>query len=123
LIDCPGNSLQSEICAVTGGSLMQNDTWYILMDGLAINADDEPHFVKASKEVDLFKIPEFEKEAIEKIESAVSDGEPITDIECALAENKDMVDGILDDLTGADNNDRIVLPEDKVHFLQIKGRK
>lgn len=117
--------------------MLQNDTWYILMDGLAINADDEPHFVKAVKEVDLFKIPEFEKNAIQKIESSVSNGETISDIQAALAENKEKVDGILDELVsdggssgssdGSSGSNavapRTVDPENKVHFLEIKKYK
>jgi len=48
MIDCPGDPTQSEICAVTESSLFQNDTWYILMEGLAINSGGRPYFVRSS---------------------------------------------------------------------------
>lgn len=37
LIDCPGDSEQSEICAVTGGSYFMNHTWHILLDGQGLS--------------------------------------------------------------------------------------
>jgi hypothetical protein len=44
-IDCVGEPEQTEICAVTGSSFFQNDTWTILLDGLAMVVDGSPRFV------------------------------------------------------------------------------
>jgi hypothetical protein len=45
-IDCPGqgDEGQSEICAVSGGSPAQKYAWYILLEGVAITANERPKF-------------------------------------------------------------------------------
>ena len=45
-IDCPGDGDegQSEICAVTGGSASQNYSWYILLEGITITANEKPQW-------------------------------------------------------------------------------
>jgi len=97
---------------------MQNDTWYILMDGLSINADQEPHFVKIDVIEDDFELPEIDAEAISEVEDAVNDGEPTDDIAGKLADNKDLVDEVLDDMD--DEEEYVPTEEDKVHFLSFK---
>ncbi len=46
-LDCPGDADegQSEICAVSGGSAAQNYSWYILLDGISITANDSPKWI------------------------------------------------------------------------------
>ncbi len=64
LIDCPGSVEQSEVCAVTGASYFQNDTWYIFLEGLALSVDRKPHFVIAPNEPSMPDIPEAQKNLI-----------------------------------------------------------
>jgi len=89
------------------------------MDGLAINADEEPHFVFASKESDLFKMSEFEANAIKKVEEALDTGEPISDITATLAQNKDTVDSVLNSLTSNSESSYVPKDEDRVRTVSI----
>ena len=43
-INCPGGDGQTRVCAVTGRSFADKDSWYILLDGKSITANDEPKF-------------------------------------------------------------------------------
>jgi hypothetical protein len=57
--------------------LYQNDTWYILLDGLAINSGGRPYFVKGTgKKLTMDEveesIPESEKEIIRKAEEGLN---------------------------------------------------
>eukprot|EP00742_Colponemidia_sp_Colp-10_P012656 GILJ01014241.1.p1 GENE.GILJ01014241.1~~GILJ01014241.1.p1 ORF type:complete len:231 (+),score=39.67 GILJ01014241.1:27-695(+) len=44
-IDCAGAEGQTEVCAATGGSYPQKYSWYILLDGGALQLGDFPKFV------------------------------------------------------------------------------
>lgn len=80
--------------------MLQNDTWYIILDGLAVVADDEPHFIPKPKEDNGPEIPEADEEALEEIEAAIDDGEPVTDIGKALKDNAGKVKGVVDKIAG-----------------------
>ena len=60
-IDCVGEPEQSEICAVTGSSFFQNDTWYIMLDGMTVNVDGKPRFIITPPEAQMPEIPEVQK--------------------------------------------------------------
>lgn len=100
LIDCPGSPEQSEICAVTGASYYQNDTWYILLDGMGLAIDGKPHFVIAPVEQTLPDIPEVQRELLKNIEVSVESGSEISDFKKSLKANKDKLSGALDKIKG-----------------------
>lgn len=60
-VDCLGDSRQTEICAVTGSSFFQKDTWFMLLDGFTITVKDEPRMVRVPDPVDVTDVPDKEK--------------------------------------------------------------
>jgi hypothetical protein len=57
-IDCPGDgdNGQSEVCAVSGGSAGQSYSWYILLDGISITANEMPKWELDSKSKDKLEL-------------------------------------------------------------------
>lgn len=104
LIDCPGSADQSEICAVTGSSYFQNDTWYILLDGLALSIDNKPHFVIAPNEPSLPDIPEVQRELLKNVENSIGGSDSITDFKKNLRSKKDKLAGQYEKIKGLISN-------------------
>lgn len=100
LIDCPGSPEQSEICAVTGSSHYQNDTWYILLDGMGLSVDGAPHFVIQPSEQTLPDIPEVQRDILKKLDAAVGSDQEIQDFKKQMKDNKDKLSGALDKIKG-----------------------
>lgn len=100
MIDCPGSAEQSEICAVTGASYFQNDTWYILLDGMGLAIDGKPHFVIAPNEQSMPDIPEIQKDLLKKLEDGVGDNGVVKNFKKELKANKDKLSGALDKIKG-----------------------
>lgn len=57
-VDCVGDSRQTEICAVTGSSYFQKDTWFILLDGFTITVKDNPRMVRVPDAVEVTEAPD-----------------------------------------------------------------
>lgn len=94
-VDCAGEPEQSEICAVTGSSFFQKDTWYILLDGLSLSIDNKPQFIIEPAESQMPEIPEVQKDIIKKLEGPVT-GDPnqlVTDIGSDLSKNAGKLKG------------------------------
>lgn len=60
-IDCVGDSRQTELCAVSGSSYFQKDTWFILLDGFTITVKDQPRMVRVPDAVEVTDVPDKEK--------------------------------------------------------------
>lgn len=104
LIDCPGSPEQSEICAVTGSSYYQNDTWYILLDGMGLAVDGKPRFVIAPSEQSLPDIPEVQKSLLKNLDEAVGSNGEISDFKKQMKDNQDKLSGALDKIKGLIQN-------------------
>lgn len=90
---------------------------------MGVSADDEPHFIPKPKEDDGPDIPEVDEEALEEIEDAIDDGEPITDIGKALKDNAGKVKKVIDKIAGKDGEagaeeeeEEPAKPEDMCHL-------
>ena len=65
-IDCPGDPNGIKICAVNAISYYKSDMWTIMLDGMNIQVNNRPSFVKARKEVARMTVPDDPGQPIEK---------------------------------------------------------
>lgn len=98
----------------------------MLLDGIAMTADEEPHFIDKPKKEDDPDIPEEEEEALEEIEECIDDGDASTDIGSALKKNANKVNGAIKSyVNGKGKKDKKTADcpaeakeEDKAHFAK-----
>ena len=65
-IDCPGDPNGVKICAVNAISYYKSDMWTIMLDGMNIQVNNKPSFIKARREVARQRVPDDPGQPIEK---------------------------------------------------------
>jgi hypothetical protein len=65
-IDCPGDPSGPKICAVNSISYYKSDMWTIMLDGMNIQINNKPNFIKARSEKMRIAIPDDPGQPIEK---------------------------------------------------------
>jgi hypothetical protein len=57
-IDCPGDEPGREICAVNGVAYHKSDMWTIMLDGMALNINGSPNFIKSNENSQKYDEPQ-----------------------------------------------------------------
>jgi hypothetical protein len=67
-IACPGEENGPKICAVNGSSYYKSDAWTIMLEGMNININNYPKFIKANDNVPKYEVPSDPGQPIDQTE-------------------------------------------------------
>jgi hypothetical protein len=83
-IDCPGEDPGRQICAVNGVAYHKSDMWTIMLEGMALNINGVPNFIKTNDNSQRYEVPqstapEANRELAQRIKQIGSTGNEMMD--------------------------------------------
>jgi hypothetical protein len=96
-IDCPGHEQGRNICAVNGVAYHKSDMWTIMLEGMALNINGVPNFIKTNENSQRYEVPqstapEVNRELAQRIKQIGNTGNEMIDkIVSSVKENSPVV--------------------------------